>query len=382
MQSSNRCYSAEMTDKDVGLEIDLQNKARDAPDEFPGDNGDDFLIRYKRLRTEFQTEYQNYIDAALALKEGILFTRHGKEHFKTVIAKAHEVIQADSQPLTGYEIYVLLVAIHLHDIGNLFGRVQHERACLKIIEQLGSILSNDSVEKRIFYDVARVHGGKILDNKDTIRTLKTETIFKEKHVRPRKLAAILRLADELADDYSRVSGALVKFKIMDSVYHYYAQGLHSVEVRARDSRVDLHFFFEKSLLTRKLKKNKTRDTWLITEVMDRTLKTFLEMKYCSQYMRTINFDSLNVSIEWATEGNYTETDHMIYSFDSLGFPTIKKRAIYVLAPALNSYGKIGKVRGANLRKYLTQAPIKAPRNSSKAVSRLTKRPQRSGVKTR
>ena len=58
-------------------------------------DGDFYVGKYKALRSTFQKNYQDYIDAAIALKEGILFTSHGKAHFKTVITRAHKLMDKD-----------------------------------------------------------------------------------------------------------------------------------------------------------------------------------------------------------------------------------------------------------------------------------------------
>jgi hypothetical protein len=338
--------------EELELESTLYQRARKHRDQFPGGDGDHYAGRYKALKTTFQNDYQQYVDAALALGEGMLFTSHGVNHFRTVIQRASRIVKFDLTSLNGYELYLLLISIHLHDIGNLFGRRRHEKECKRIIDELGSLLTDNSFEKRLFYEIASAHGGTIGLNKDTIRPLKSVTTFLGQTIHERKLAAILRLADELADDFTRVSAALLKLGIANSVYHYYAKGLQTVEIRPEQARVELHFSFERSVLVKQLPKDAGRKVWLLDELLTRCLKTFSEMRYASQYMRTINFDELHVNVEWAQGGFHVPLKTVSFTFDSLGFPSVTEADIYELIPSLKKYGDIGKLTGKNLCNHI------------------------------
>ena len=94
-------------------------------------------------------------------------------------------------------MYVLLVAIHIHDLGNVYGRARHEKRLAEIMTHVGSRLGDDSVELKIIRDIAAAHGGKDSGgrNADTIGALQPKEPFRSEVVRMRLLAAILRFAD-------------------------------------------------------------------------------------------------------------------------------------------------------------------------------------------
>src|SRR5947209_2956468 len=111
---------------------------------------------------------------------------------------------------TAYEIYLLLAAIHIHDLGNFFGRASHEINADKVMLELGPMLGADDVEKFKIREIAQAHGGKVNGDKDKIGRLQLEDHIFSHAIRPRFLAALLRLADELADDSTRASRFMIK----------------------------------------------------------------------------------------------------------------------------------------------------------------------------
>lgn len=63
-----------------------------------------------------------------------LLTDHGVEHVKMVIQNAGKLVgDMQYKRLNGYEIYLLLLAIHFHDVGNVCGRQEHEKKIDDII---------------------------------------------------------------------------------------------------------------------------------------------------------------------------------------------------------------------------------------------------------
>jgi len=189
----------------------------DCPDEhFPSNNGSLYKLRYPHI-SKFMQKYHEEVEKGAifnTIKEGKCspeqipyLNNHGTGHVHTVITKASQLIQEASCKITPYEGYLLLFAIQLHDIGNIFGRDDHEKKCSDIMNALGGTAGLDKPEKRTVVNIASVHGGLTDDGgKDTISTLEPDPrALLGQDVRSRLLAAILRFSDELADDSSRAS---------------------------------------------------------------------------------------------------------------------------------------------------------------------------------
>ena len=75
---------------------------------------------------------------------------------------------------------------------------------------LGDHLGKDMVEKKAILDIAKAHGGKVNGDKDTISKLHDKGLILGNDIRYQKIAAILRFADELADDSQRAARYLDK----------------------------------------------------------------------------------------------------------------------------------------------------------------------------
>ena len=92
---------------------------------FP-ENGTDYFDRYSRIAAYLnENVHPNVNQGATAMGDGWL-TDHGPKHIATVIRRASDLLCGDSF-LTPYESYILLLSIHFHDVGNVFGREKHEK---------------------------------------------------------------------------------------------------------------------------------------------------------------------------------------------------------------------------------------------------------------
>ena len=86
--------------------------------------GKNYLNEYKSLKDKF-IEIQKEVEVGATLKDGTVLTDHGPNHIIRVIQIVSYLLKSDLN-FTCYEIYILLIAIQIHDIGNLLGRENHE----------------------------------------------------------------------------------------------------------------------------------------------------------------------------------------------------------------------------------------------------------------
>ena len=94
--------------------------------------------------------------------------------------------------------------------------------------------------------------------------------------RVKRLAAILRFADELADDHTRTSrfaiGAVEEVSPGSNVFHLYADRLRELQISHESSSVELTFELLREHIADRYPKRNER-VFLFDEIMDRTLKT-------------------------------------------------------------------------------------------------------------
>ncbi|WP_264514507.1 HD domain-containing protein [Luteolibacter rhizosphaerae] len=279
---------------------EILRKGKDA--DFPTRGGkQEYINRYEsitRILAPIQTnatagallaEVRKKFDQKDAInpEELIYLNDHGPDHIACVISRCSDILKSHKCNIGAYEAYILLVAINLHDIGNIGGRKDHEKRVFDQIDSLGAAMGSDSAEKKLIGRIAAVHGGTVAGtkDKDTLRQILVEDHILGKTVYPRFLAALLRFADELADDttraarYGMISGILPE---ESRIYHRYSESLTSVTVRKECVR--LRFEIDSETASGKFKSS-TGESYLIDEIYSRLLKMHRERVYCMRHMR-------------------------------------------------------------------------------------------------
>jgi exopolyphosphatase/pppGpp-phosphohydrolase len=167
----------------------------------------DYSRSYENLKDYCIKNIHKHISLGANLVDHELFLNdHGIEHVQTVIKRASELVSSKNCDLNAKEVFYLLCAIQLHDVGNIFGRYNHELNTKEIIKSCGLLFSDDTTEQQLIWKIAKTHGGRDeLTGKDTIVSLKPYKNMDGEPVRTQLIAAILRFADELADDKNRAS---------------------------------------------------------------------------------------------------------------------------------------------------------------------------------
>ncbi|MGR3250002.1 MAG: HD domain-containing protein [Paracoccus sp. (in: a-proteobacteria)] len=285
-------------------------------------------------------------------------TMHDQEHVAKVRQIASNLIGGSGTiNLTHFELTLLLVAIYLHDIGNSLGRSGHERQINRALTAAGAKLPIDQIEYMTAKQIAGVHGGSINGSKDTISTLPEKAAVYGEHVRLRLVAAILRLADELADDPARANklqleaGALPPASV---VYHVVAAGLHSQIADVATREITLSFtFYDPARFKQKLGKGEG-EVYLLDEIFDRSMKTFNEARYCSRFMRPyLEFERVKVDIMILDE-QLEPLHNIVYTIEEHGYGN-QQSCIYDLVPELCSYKGNGKLTPAYLEQLIAAA---------------------------
>jgi hypothetical protein len=313
---------------------------------FPFHNGIPYPRRYLNVSDYLNVNVHPHVEKGAIIQGDGFLTDHGPRHISTVIRRAGDLLRHPhgSYPnLKPYEVYLLLVAAHLHDVGNIYGREGHETKLADIITHLNSLLGTDSVERRAVAKIASAHGGKRNGSKDTIDELPSIDGLLGEDVRYQALAALLRFADELSDDSHRAASTLAALGVIpreSEVYHAYAAALHTVQVRPEERVVLLRFQFLKRDATRTYGK-RNENVYLLDEIYKRTLKMHFERQYCMRFTHgLVRIDAIDVRIDVYSDANSLSPciEPIGYRLRDRGYPAITAVSIKDYCPEITTTG--------------------------------------------
>ena len=161
--------------------------------------GFDYRSGYLALAAHLEAIHKEVTPTNIHIDGGYL-TDHGPDHIRKLIRRISALLEGGKGDLTAYEAYLLLAAAQFHDVGNIYGRTKHEENSAEVMRDTGKFLPTDAVEQRFIYQIAQAHGG---EDKSKLDTLIAEDYVRGEKVRPQLLAALLKFADELAEDSER-----------------------------------------------------------------------------------------------------------------------------------------------------------------------------------
>lgn len=310
------------------LEELFRDRAAARPTELPQMSAD-YFSQYQQLLNVFRTQYYPKVDAGLAANsvEPGLYTAHDSEHFDEVVLHAGDLINAKSSfkgemsltasELNAYELYILLVAIRVHDVGNIYGRGDHEKKCFQILREIGGAAGLDNMEKKAIANIAQAHGGRTsMKSKDTIGQLEVQLLANNGSYRPRLLAGIVRIADEICENKRRAANVLLNQRQLpkhSEIYHQYAASLGGNRWIASDRA--LHLAFEARLSEVEKPwgcedrldscKNVVSEVYLLDEIFSRLEKMDLERRYCNMFTREVfTIDAIKATITIVTDDDH------------------------------------------------------------------------------
>lgn len=260
----------------------------------------------------------------------IYLNQHGVGHVEKVIEKVTELINNFRFDVpTPSETFILLCAIQIHDIGNIFGRDNHEQSFQAKFRDIAKNIITDTVTQKFILKIAQVHSGNINGNKDTISNAKLRMDAKwfNQSIREPVLASLLRFADELADDssrYDRIGDELGKIPQKSLIYHAYSKTLHAVNICENDLNktcyVSLEYYLDSDTVVEEYKKNES-SILLIDEIFARTKKMEQERRYCMRFLSAfLPLTEIRVRIEIDSEFDLIDPVIITYSLKENGYP--------------------------------------------------------------
>ena len=314
---------------------------------------------YAALALNLEPLHREVTPAANRLDGGYL-TDHGPDHIRKLISRISDLLSAGEGSISAYEAYILLCAAQFHDVGNIFGRDQHEEKSWQIMQKHSATLPPDTIEQRLIYDIAQAHGG---DRKDKLSEMKRTYDIAQTTVRPQLLAAILKFADELAEDSERAARYTAQIGQLggSEIFHEYALALQNIAVDGPSREVRFQFEMPVSKAIRTFAKGTAAATcgvYLIDEILKRTLKCHCERMYCSRFMRSVvDLTTISVNIAVTNETGFKVKETIGYKLAETGYPESSGQDIYEVCDDLKHWKNLGPLNGLTLKNELEQAHV-------------------------
>ncbi|MCP1299407.1 hypothetical protein NK356_09535 [Chryseobacterium sp. S0630] len=335
---------------------------KDRLDDFP--LGKNYINKYEEFKDKFKDEIHPEIKTRILEieKEGY-YNDHGIDHINMVIERATRLLNnlnitfirdEEGFYLSPYELFILLMAIQLHDAGHLIAtRSEHAEKGKELLAKFDSGRSLSTAERMHIGNIAKAHGGK----KDPIGALPLQENISHQKIRPQFLAAILRLADELAEDKSRASNFLLNIGAItptSEIFHRYSAALESITISGGELKLDFYIQDEFLLKMFPIKtKSGIIDKYLLDEIYDRTFKTFTEALYCSRFLpEKARITIVKVNIHILKSKNDDEIKNIYYELKETGYPFISDQDIYDLCESLKENEL--KINGEFIKNFIEQ----------------------------
>ncbi|MEN6520068.1 MAG: hypothetical protein ABFD46_02820 [Armatimonadota bacterium] len=185
------------------------------------DDAKELWHRYGAMKAHLINQYYPWIQANCPW-----FTDHGEAHIDSVIRSASWLLLSRlptkvKPKLTCLDLFLVLAAILWHDVGNVYSRTGHADIS-KITNEIKALgFPNVSIH-RLVAEISKAHVGKAGLDIPKLNEI-CATSHDQHKVYTRALAAVLRFADEISENRSRISQALLP-SVPDSnrIYWEYA----------------------------------------------------------------------------------------------------------------------------------------------------------------
>ncbi|QJD81695.1 HD domain-containing protein [Spirosoma rhododendri] len=334
-------------------------------DEFPSST--DYVSTYSTIASKLKPVHSQ-VNLGADSNDGTSLTWHDESHIKKVIKQVSRLLSYDQATITPFESFVLLVAIQIHDIKNIEGREEHENRAISIFEELGIQGIIDSITLKNIGFIASCHAGSYIKDgkkeKDKIGNLLKPVLFNgDRRIRPQFLAALLRLADEFADDVERAMSYMLSKGMITrgSIIHQkHAESLFDTDISPNTGIVNFDYHIKVNDAKIKFpkyvsEKETYEDIFLLDEIFSRTVKSHYETVYCMRFLRPyISINKLHVSIE-LEHRDITHEVRISYELIEKGYPSDTLSIIELCGDQIRKNG--GHWSGQNLSDYISSSRI-------------------------
>lgn len=246
---------------------------------------------YLLMKDHLETNYYGWIQANLPY-----FTDHGKHHIDSVIHTAGNLlgrtILKREETFSSLDIFLTLSAIIWHDAGMVFRRSGHQLLLTQLMAKIRELAFPDPSVFRLVNDIVKAHTGDqglSIPDPDytcTYAPKATYTVF------PRSLASILRFADEVSENRTRISPAVLPHVPKgNQIFWQYAAAISSSVVDPARNRVVITFEPQASSLKQRYncsefatRRDAAGTISLLEYIVCRLEKVNNERVYCGRYL--------------------------------------------------------------------------------------------------
>ena len=243
---------------------------------------------------------------------------HSERHIMDVQNRALKLIgDFVEQGLSAKDVYCLALMILFHDVGNIFGRKGHDsiRKIAEVYNNYRNRYQDYGEERRVVTVGASAHSGKSRAGcKDTLKYV-TKYSIKEDEINLPEIAAILRLADELAEGKHRTCSFLIEkgmYTEESKIYHEYAK-ITQIRIDRPLGRIAITYTINisENFSTNEGEQNAIKE--LISFSFYRAMKLDQERRYTKYYSQILQAFKY-VTVVYLFEKNYTPLDIEVKPF--------------------------------------------------------------------
>lgn len=288
---------------------------------------------------------QDYLPAVSSAQPYI--NDHSRGHLERVLFHIESLLQRnfpqprsvvgaipDGSHITWPDVLILLNSLVWHDVGNIYGRQEHGERVRECLEKVSGLLYDEHL-KDLVVQVAEAHSGEGKIGQ-SIPDSCAVGAFLGDDIHPQFLAAILRFADEIDEDYRRAAphewDQMLQVPEASRRYWYFSRANRSVSVKLRPEPRDLAYWVDidshipRSEFDVQLPAGSDRVPALV-EYFRRLLKIERERRYCSAYMRTAYYHpgvtGLHIRLNARERGQPTSAAQ-VYEFEISELSTPKR----------------------------------------------------------
>ena len=283
----------------------------------------------ERLRAEFpeskaDAHWADYVSMREALNSQILpeikaiepsLTMHDASHIGNVLDNIDRLLGDEVATISAFDLYILCVCVLFHDAGNISGRKRHNQEISKVYESIKDKVSRSRPEQAVVLRIAGAHTGRGKGGtQDTLKDVPTEMSVGGIKVQAQRLAAVLRLADELAEGPQRTSWYMLekgKYDEGSEIHHVHSSCL-DLNIDRGAGRIALTYDFSVvakagSAVVHKPQVKETPLDALLKFTYERIIKLDIERKYTKHYCDLLApFKTVSVTLRFWSGGTEIE----------------------------------------------------------------------------
>lgn len=233
---------------------------------------------------------------------------HGPHHIRRVAEYLDKLVATELSSFSETEIYLLLCAVLLHDQGMLQGRKGHARASQGMVhnQQYDNVLTQ--FEKEFVGHLVAVHSSREKIEAE-FRGISEEETIAGQSVRPRHLAALLRLADELDEDHRRSNTRVFQKMSLEpesEIYWMMNRGVQSITPIPDQESIRITVQYTRDRDINQLYPLDGNQVNVLTALYQKIQKINREREYCMKFIkRAPRFSRIELTLR--EQGGESET---------------------------------------------------------------------------